>query len=154
MVRKFPPFRSERKKEDYLWRQSTIFERFFSGQLLFHLTFNRHFPYFFLYQGTHPTCLEYFILKYFLVNFVKSLHMFFLILYEKYILGQGPGQQMKLAKIICIDLQLFKGDCNNLKPYLSKLVTLWMNYINFRPVSEPVTSRVHESYSPETDFVG
>ena len=87
-------------------------------------------------------------------EFCKITPHFFLIPYKKCILGLGPGQQMKLAKIICIDLQLSKGDCSNLKPYLSKLVTLWLNYINFRPVREPVTSRVHETYSLVTDFAG
>jgi len=52
MVRKFPPFRSERKKRTTS-EGSVQFPNGFSGKLLFHLTFNRNFR-IFLLNGKHP----------------------------------------------------------------------------------------------------
>ena len=52
MVRKFPPFRSERKKRTTS-EGSLQFPNGFSGKLLFHLTFNRNFR-IFLLNGKHP----------------------------------------------------------------------------------------------------
>ena len=53
MVRKFPPFRSERKKRTTSV-ESLQFAMGFSGKLLLNLTFNRNFRNFFL-NGKHPT---------------------------------------------------------------------------------------------------
>ena len=52
MVRKFPTFRSERKKRTTSGG-SPQFPNVFSGKLLFHLTFNRNFRIFWL-NGKHP----------------------------------------------------------------------------------------------------
>ena len=52
MVRKFPTFRSERKKRTTSGG-SPQFPNGFSGKLLFHLTFNRNFRIFWL-NGKHP----------------------------------------------------------------------------------------------------
>ena len=53
MVRKFPTFRSERKKRTTSGG-SPQFPNGFSGKLLFHLTFNRNFRIFWL-NGKHPS---------------------------------------------------------------------------------------------------
>ena len=52
MVRKFPTFRSERRKRSTSGG-SPQFPNGFSGKLLFHLTFNRNFRIFWL-NGKHP----------------------------------------------------------------------------------------------------
>ena len=55
MVRKFPPFRSEREKRTTSGG-SLQFPNGFSGKLLFHLTYNRNFRILWL-NGKHPTSL-------------------------------------------------------------------------------------------------
>ena len=57
MVRKFPTFRSERKKGTTSGG-SPQFPNGFSGKLPFHLTLNRNFQIFWL-NGKHPRCLVY-----------------------------------------------------------------------------------------------
>ena len=52
MVRKFPPFRSEREKRTTSGG-SLQFPNGFSGKLLFHLTYNRNFRILWL-NGKHP----------------------------------------------------------------------------------------------------
>ena len=52
MVRKFPPFRSERKKRSTS-EGTPQFPNGISGKLLYHLTSNRNFP-IFLPNGKHP----------------------------------------------------------------------------------------------------
>ena len=55
MVRKFPPFRSKRKKRTTSGGSLQL-PNGFSGKLLFHLTFNRNFL-IFLLNGKHPGSL-------------------------------------------------------------------------------------------------
>ena len=69
MVRKFPTFRSERKKRTTSGG-SPQFPNGFSGKLLFHLTFNRNFQIFWL-NGKHPrftTCDVLFSCNMFLIG--------------------------------------------------------------------------------------
>ena len=53
MIMKFPPLRSEWKKRTTSG-DSLQFPNGFSGNLLFHLTFNLNFWIFFLLNGKHP----------------------------------------------------------------------------------------------------
>ena len=110
MVRKFPPFRSERKKRSTS-EGTPQFPNGISGNLPYHLTSNRNFRVF-SPNGKHPLCRDSFILCEnftFHANFCNSILLFPSPMYAtRYLCFQGNIRQM------CI-LLLTAGDKWNIK---------------------------------------